>query len=131
MTTPEEFLEASRDENRSFAELVELAREVVGPARACSLCERETWFGKTMCAECTGLLRLVSKATTAAQQGRGPRYLELWANGGISWSAQRTRSFADSVCVDLKRPWLLPVKTAARLRRPEVLARARAERAAS
>lgn len=128
MTTAADMALAMEDDSRSWGELLAMASELAGPSRPCSLCERDLRFGKAICHDCEALFLLASSAARAAAAGSVLRFLVLHPDGTAIALPQRVASVADSVCVDLRRPLFLQLKSAARLRRPEVLARARAER---
>lgn len=128
MTTAQEMFAAVTDGSRPFGEVLALAIDYVGEPTPCRFCERNLYFGDTTCASCLLLLALSARALRAAQAG-GPRYLLLLPDGSSQPMAQRVQSEADSVCVDLRAPLFLQLKTAARLRRPDILGRSRAERA--
>lgn len=128
MTTAAEMATALDDDSRSWDELLAMASELAGPSRPCSLCERGLRFGKAICHDCEALLLLASSAAREATAGSRLRFLVLHPDGTAIALPQCVASVADSVCVDLRRPLLPQLKSAARLRRPEVLARARAER---
>jgi hypothetical protein len=129
VTTAIDMAAAVEDGTRSWAELLAMASELAGPARPCSLCERGLHFGKVTCHDCEAILLLASSAAREAAAGSLLRFLVFHPDGTTIALPQRVTSMADSVCVDLRAPLVLQLKSAARLRRPEVLARARAERA--